>query len=90
MRIAFDVRLRRPGCVLVQAVMGGSVPGPLFQRLFQHETWLVSPTDGMKTYPVTDDQLGQLSRMAAESVAPPSSPVSGAGGDDEPEPTSDC
>jgi hypothetical protein len=88
-RIAFDVSLRRPGCVLVQAALGASVPGPLFQRLFPHETWLLSPTDGMKVYPVTDDQLAQLSRMAAEAVAPPSPPVSGAGGDDETTRTSD-
>ncbi len=83
MRIAFDVRLRRPGCVLIQAVLGASVPGPLFQRLFPHETWLVSPTDDMRVYPVTDDQLAQLSRMAAEAVAPPAQTVSGAGGDEQ-------
>jgi hypothetical protein len=90
MRIAFDTRLRRPGCVLVQAALGASVPGTLFQRHFPHETWLVSPTEDMRVYPVTEEQLVLLSRMAAASVAPPARPVSGAGGDDEPTRTSDC
>lgn len=90
MRIAFSVSLRRPGCVLVQAAFGGSVPGDVFQRLFPHETWLVSPTDDMRVYPVTEEQLAQLSRMASAAVAPPSDPVPDHGGDDEPTRTSDC
>ncbi len=88
MRIAFDVRLRRPGCVLVQAALGASVPGTLFQRHFPHETWLTAPTDDMQVYPVTEEQLAKLSVMAAAAVATPMPPVSEAGGDDEPTTTS--
>ncbi len=89
MRIAFDTRLRRPGCVLVQAALGASVPGDLFQRHIPCETWLVSPTDDMQVYPVTEGQLAQLSVMARAAVAPPSPSVSGTGGDDEPTRTGD-
>lgn len=69
MRIAFDTKLRRPGCVLVQAALGASVPGTLFQLHFPHETWLTSPTDDMRVYPVTEEQLGKLSVMAAAAVS---------------------
>jgi hypothetical protein len=68
-RIAFDTKLRRPGCVLVQAALGASVPGTLFQRHFPHETWLVSPTEDMKVYSVTEEQLEKLSVMAAAAVS---------------------
>lgn len=69
MRIAFSVEKRRPGCVLLQAAMGGSVPSDQFHRLFPNETWLVSPTDDMQVYVVTEEQLEKLSAMAKGSVS---------------------
>jgi len=65
-KIVFSVKERRPGCVLLQAAMGGTVPK--FGQLFPHETWLTAPTDDMASYEVTDDQLQQLSMMARKSV----------------------
>lgn len=46
--ITFDRTLRKPACVILQAVMGGnsSVAG----RLFTANSWLVNPTPDMKTY----------------------------------------
>lgn len=64
MRIVFSPSKRRPGCVLLQAAMDGDVPRERFHALFPAETWLVSPTDDMGAYLVTDDQLEQLSKMA--------------------------
>lgn len=68
MIVVFSVEKRRPGCVLLQAVMGGTVPSMQFQTLFPNETWLLSPTDDMKAYSVTENQLEQLSAMALAEV----------------------
>ena len=68
MRIVFSPEKRRSGCAILQ-VMGGTVPSQKFYDLFPAETWLVVPTDDMKAYPVDDERLEQLSRMAANAVA---------------------
>lgn len=65
MTIVYDATLRRPGCVLLQAALGGTVPD--FVRFFPSESWLVEPTPDMKTYPVTADQLERLVALAAET-----------------------
>lgn len=57
--IVFDPVLKRPGCVLLQAVMGGTIPE--FMELFDSYNWLTSPTPDMKCYPVTEEQLQILS-----------------------------
>ena len=57
MIIVYDVKLRQPGCVLLQAIMGGTVPPSLFHELFSNETWLLGPTDDMKLYRVDEAQL---------------------------------
>jgi len=55
--LAYDVKLRQPGCVLLQAIMGGTVPSRLFHRYFDNSTWLFGSTDDMKLYRVTDADL---------------------------------
>ena len=67
-RIVFSPKERRPGCVLLQVAMGGTVPRTKFEDLFWAETWLVSPTDDMHAYPADDAMLEQLSRMAAKAI----------------------
>lgn len=66
--LAFSPSRRRPGCVLLQACLGGS--SALAQR-FPTETWLLAPTDDMRVYPVADEaqlgQLGQLVEIAKEA-----------------------
>lgn len=64
-RIAFDVTRRRPGCVNIQAALGGTVPG--FAALFPSETWLTDVA-GMRLYPVTAAQLPALVAMAERAV----------------------
>ena len=71
MTIAFSVEKRRPGCVLLQAAMGGHLPPGRFLSLFPTETWLLAPTDDMRTYRVTEGQLEQLSAMALDAVREP-------------------
>lgn len=65
MTIVYDAALKRPGCVLLQAAMGGDVPN--FTKLFAAETWLTAPTPGMRAYPVTAEQLSQLVRITEGS-----------------------
>jgi hypothetical protein len=55
--LVYDVDLLRPGCVLLQVALGGTVPNEIFLALFPPETWLVGRTPGMKTYPTTPEQL---------------------------------
>lgn len=61
--IVFNIEKRRPGCVLLQAAMGGDCD--FLMRHFPSETWLTEST-GMQrfTTDLTDTQLKQLVMMA--------------------------
>lgn len=65
-RIAYDVKLKRPGCVLLQAALGGDAH--LVGRKFTHETWLLHPTDDLHVYEVTDDQLEKLVKITEDGL----------------------
>lgn len=65
MRIVYDCKLRRPGCVLLQAAMGGD---PELANRFPAESWLIAPTDAMGCYDVTEEQLDVLLDIAGESA----------------------
>ena len=65
-KIAYDFDLRRPGCVILQAAMGGSTEAA---NRFPSETWLVAPTKGLKLYPVTPKQLDKLVEMSENKSA---------------------
>lgn len=62
--IVYDPVLKRPGCVLLQAAMGGTVPR--FTERFPSESWLVHATPDMKRLPVTEKQLDFLVQLAHE------------------------
>lgn len=66
MKIAYDAKLKRPGCVIIQAAMGGTVHDFAFK--FPSETWLLSPTPDMRLYEVTEEQLKMLAQMSEASV----------------------
>jgi hypothetical protein len=61
--IAYDCTLKRPGCILLQAAMGATVPRERFFELFPVETWLLASTDDMKCYRTTDAQLVTVSKL---------------------------
>lgn len=69
MRIVFSPQARRPGCAILQGALGGTVPAERFHILFPAETWLLAPTDDMAAYPVTEEQLEQLSAMARKAAS---------------------
>lgn len=53
--LLYDTVLRRPGCVLLQAVAGGD--GEAFREFFGGaDNWLVSPTPDMKMITGTREQ----------------------------------
>ena len=74
--LAFSVKYRRPGCVLLQALHGGTVPSELFWDMFPPDTWLVGgdpgtpggATEDIRTYPATKEQLEALSALAMAAV----------------------
>jgi hypothetical protein len=56
-RIAFDIEEMRPGCVLLQAILGGHTQ---IAHEFETRDWLLEPTPGLRVYEVTKEQLAQL------------------------------
>lgn len=55
---AFDFKLMRPGCVLLQAAMGcfkedGSNPA----LDFPNESWLLAPTPDLKAYSIATEEM---------------------------------
>lgn len=63
LRIVFSQSERRPGCVLLQAALGGTVPRAVFLNLFPAETWLVAPTDDMHVYLVNRKTLRRIAEV---------------------------
>lgn len=55
--LVYDPVHNRPACVILQAVMGGSVE---VGDMFPSESWLLAPTPDMKTYKVTDEEIAIL------------------------------
>jgi hypothetical protein len=64
MRVVFDTKTRRPGCALLQALYGGNVPSMMFGVKFPVETWMLAPTESMRTYEVTEEELDQLAELS--------------------------
>jgi hypothetical protein len=69
-RLAYDLKLLRPGCVLLQAAMGGSV---MLANRFPAESWLLTPTEDMKVYDnIPDEDIEKMimfaSKMAREGA----------------------
>lgn len=60
LRIAFDAKEGKVGCVLLQATRGGTVPS--FSAIFDVEDWLIAPTPDLKLYEITEEQVSKLAR----------------------------
>lgn len=65
MKIAYDCTLRRPGCVILQAVMGCDAAGRELSMRFDSKLWLVAPTPDLKLYDCTPEQGEQLLAITA-------------------------
>jgi hypothetical protein len=64
MKIAYDIKLMKPGCALIQSVMGGS---SRVKDEFSADTWLLFQTPDMHLYEVSEKQLTQLIKMTRGS-----------------------
>lgn len=63
-KIAFDAKLKRPGCVLLQAALGCD---SRIAQEFPTSSWLLSPTDDLKIYALTEPwQLEALVRIVGK------------------------
>lgn len=67
MRLAFDTKLKRPGCVLIQAAMDGDCQ--ILKVCFPTETWLLAYTTDMKVYNIKPDELPLLIEMAIKATS---------------------
>ena len=65
MKIAYDIKLMRPGCALIQAAMGGAC-NEITMR-FPLESWIEGATPNMKVYEVNEEQLEKLIKMTRGS-----------------------
>ena len=63
MKLVFDIHKMQPACSLLQVVFGA--PGSAC-RDFDARTWLTGPTEDMKLYRVTPDELKTLVRAVHE------------------------
>jgi hypothetical protein len=57
MKIAYDCTLKQPGCVLLQAALGGE---PALASRFDPKYWLLAPTPDLKVYEVDERRMEQL------------------------------
>lgn len=57
MKIAYDTELMRPGCALLQAALACDL---YVVYNFPPETWLTYPTEALKVYEVSKEQLKTL------------------------------
>jgi hypothetical protein len=57
MKLCFDIKEMRPGCVLLAAAMGGDTE---LAKQFHSETWLLAPTPDLKVYNITEEQFKAL------------------------------
>lgn len=62
--IAFDLELMRPGCILLQAVMGATIPAELLEMLDMTDIWLLTPTKNMRVYETSLEELTRIAKLA--------------------------
>lgn len=60
MKVAFDIKLKRPACVLVAAGLGADSSAA---SRFDTKDWLLHPTPDMQVFETTEEQLAQLVEM---------------------------
>ena len=60
MQILYDLKLKRPGCVLLQAAYQCSYG---VAHAFDSTTWLLSPTPDMKIYEISELELKDLVKI---------------------------
>jgi hypothetical protein len=65
--LVYDCDLKRPACVILQAIHGGD--NGTLMRLFPAETWLVHPTPGMQLIAGTPAEWERAAQITKDAVA---------------------
>jgi len=65
--LVFDTKLKRPACVLLQAVYGCGHNNGFLQMTFDSRTWLVAPTPDMVRIRGTREQWKRSAAMSANA-----------------------
>lgn len=60
-KIIYDPVLKRPGCILLQVMGGGTVTS---EDIFMMGDWLTEMTPDMKLFSVTDEELEVLKKIS--------------------------
>ena len=63
--LVFDKKLKRPACVLLQAVYGCGHNNGFLQMTFDSNTWLVAPTPDMVRVRGTREQWKRAAAMSS-------------------------
>jgi len=66
MKLAYDLKLKRPGCVLVAAGLGADTEASM---RFPTSSWLLAPTENMAVYNINEADL-QTAIRHAEKMFP--------------------
>ena len=56
-KLVYDLKLKRPGCALLQVVLGGDLG---IAADFPTEHWLLSPTADLRAYRISDEELANV------------------------------
>ncbi len=74
--LVYSLEDRRPACILLQAVMGGTVPNDIFYDLFPIETWLygagdepAGARDRLQRFKSTREDLERVSVITLAAMA---------------------
>lgn len=70
MTLLYDVTLRRPACVLLQAASGCDYAA-LGRLGFPSRTWLVNSTPGMRRIEGTEEEWRAVAKMAPRGEVEP-------------------
>jgi hypothetical protein len=66
MKVVYDAVLKRPGCALLQAALGGTNG---IADLFPLDSWLLAPTDDLRLYEINEGRLGQLITITENALS---------------------
>jgi hypothetical protein len=65
-KLVFDTKLKRPACVILQAIYGGD-SGAVSEH-FPPDTWLITPTPDMTRFRIPRSRLPEIAERVIQEV----------------------